>query len=288
MSLGNWLKRRQAMLKKFLVLYVPVLHQGYLNFFQKWRYDVETIYIFGCELTAELVHVEKEIRAINPDAMAAFIAAAGFFKEVRILRRSDLPQLEGQVIITADEGISRRLVERYFPSHKVVFDQVFLRWDEKHVAIQKPPESFVVSNNPFDRQVMRQAREEGGRSSDWWRRVGAVLVRDGKVVLTGYNQHLPSELSPYVLGDIRDFIPPGQRSDVSSAIHAEKAVIASAAKKGISTNRASLYVSTFPCSDCAAVVAFDGIKKCFFGGGHASFHGEDVLKFFGVELIYVK
>lgn len=276
------------MVKKFLVLYVPVLHQGYLNFFKRRRYDVETIYILGCELTAELVYVEKEIRAINPDSMAALIAATGFFKEVKILSQADLPRLEGHVIITADEGISRRLVKKYFPNHQVMFDQVFLRWDEKHVATQKPVESFVVSDSLFDRQMMQLARDQGSKSSDWWRRVGAVLVRDRKVVLSGWNRHLPSEHSPYVLGDIRDFIPAGQKSDISSALHAEKVVIASAAKEGISTSGASLYVSTFPCSDCAAVVAFAGIEKCFFGGGHASFQGEEILKFFGVELIYVK
>ncbi len=276
------------MVKKFLVLYVPVLHQGYLNFFQKWRYDVETIYIFGLEMATELVHVEKEIRAINPDTMAALILATGFFKEVRILRRSDLSQLEGRVIVTADESISRRLVGKYFPGHRVVFDNVFLRWDEKHVASQSPVQSFRFSSDSFNRQMMQLARAESEKSSDWWRHVGAVLVKEGKVVLAAYNQHLPSEHTPYVLGDIRDFIPPGQKSEISSAMHAERVIVTQAARQGIALEGASIYVTVFPCSSCASELAYSGVKECYFGSGHANFNGEDVLKFFEVDLIYVK
>jgi dCMP deaminase len=99
---------------------------------------------------------------------------------------------------------------------------------------------------------------------------------------------MPSEHSPYALGDIRDFIKAGEMSDLSSSLHSEKVIITMAARKGIPLEGTSLYVSTFPCSDCANWVACSGIKKVFFGGGHASFQGEDVLRSFGVELVYVK
>lgn len=278
------------MSKKVLVLYVPVLHQGYIAFFRRWCGEIGTICIFGCELTAEFAHVEKEIRAMEPHIVAGLISALGFFEYVVILDRCEntLTWLRNREIITADESISRQLVAKYLPGSNVVYDSVFLRWDESYVASEKPPESFAVSASEFDRAMMQRAREEGLKSSDWWRRVGAILVKDDQPVLTVHNSHQPTEHSQYILGDIRDFVKPGEKSDIQSAIHAEKLLIATAAKQGIATAGADLYVSVFPCSDCAKVVAASGIKKCFFGGGHASFHGEDVLRFCGVELVFVE
>ena len=134
---------------------------------------------------------------------------------------------------------------------------------------------------------MQMARREAEKSSDWWRHVGAIVPLRSKM-LVAHNEHVPSEYAQYAYGDIRDFIPAGTKSDVCSAIHAEKNLIAQAARDGISLLGRSLYVTTFPCSDCARVIAYAGIKQCFFGEGHASFDGVGVLKAYGVELIFVK
>jgi len=276
------------MLKRVLVLYVPVLHQGYISFFEKWRFDVDEIYIFGKDITEELSYLEPEIRAMDPCLVDQLIHALGFFRRVVVLSKPKLWELRDRVIITADEGISRRLVQVYLQANKIQYENVFLRWDERHVAIKKPPESFAVSLDSFDMEMMELAREEGLKSSDWWRQVGSILVKNGQKVLHAHNTHMPTELSPYVVGDIRDFIKAGEHSDISSALHSEKAIVSLAAKKGVALEGADLYVSTFPCSDCAAVVAFSGIKRCFFGGGHASFNGENILKLFKVEMIYVE
>ncbi len=276
------------MRQKFLVLYVPVLHQGYMELFKRVSSDVQVVYLFGEELITEFTYLEKEIRAIEPEFMARLISASGFFKEVRILTPANLGEIRGSSIITASEGISRRLAEKYLSGCEVVFEDIFLRWDESHVDSKSPVDFERVSTDAFDVKMMSLARREAQKSSCWWRHVGAILIKDRQIILTSFNQHLPSEHTPYVLGDIRDFIESGGHSDVSSAIHAEKAMISSAAKRGIALEGADLYVSTFPCSGCAQMVAFSGIRRCFFGGGHANFNGEKILRFFGVELIFVE
>ena len=71
-------------------------------------------------------------------------------------------------------------------------------------------------------------------------------------------------------------------------MHAEAAVIAEAAKKGIATQGCDVYATTFPCPTCAKLIAAAGIKKLYYQDGYALLDGENVLKSAGVKIIKVK
>ena len=114
-----------------------------------------------------------------------------------------------------------------------------------------------------------------------------MLARDGQILLCAHNRDLPDEQSSYRLGNIRDYLKPGERPDLSNTIHAEAGIIAAAAREAISTKGASLYVTHFPCPACAKSIAASGIAKCFFAEGSANFDAEMVLKGGGVEIVYV-
>jgi dCMP deaminase len=77
------------------------------------------------------------------------------------------------------------------------------------------------------------------------------------------------------------------RPDLSTAIHAEAAVVASAAAAGIPLAGADLYTTTFPCPACARLIAEAGFARCFFAGGYSVLDGEQVLRAAGVALIRV-
>jgi len=278
-------------MKKVLVLYVPVLHEGYLKFFKKCATHVEKAYLLGKELTTELSAQGNEIRAIAPEEMSSIITALGLFKSVEVLTPTKAKQLAsaGHSIVTADETISRAFVEKYAPHADVIYSPVFLRWDEKHVNKQQPAHYAKISRTKFDREIMARARNASDRSSDWWRHVGAVLVKNKHVILETHNTHVPSEHTPYAFGDIRDHVPAGTLSHISTALHAEQGIIAAAARnEDISLEGADIYTTTFPCPVCAKMIAHAGIKRCFFAEGHATFDGEQVLKAHGVEIVLVK
>jgi dCMP deaminase len=131
------------------------------------------------------------------------------------------------------------------------------------------------------------AFDEAEKSSDWWRHVGAVLVKGRELVATAYNRSCPSQHMSYVLGNPRDFIEAGTLSHFSDVLHSEKIVFTEALKHGVSTLGADIYVSVFPCPDCAKMIAYSGVKRCFFASGHASLDGQSVLRSQGVEMIYV-
>jgi dCMP deaminase len=144
-----------------------------------------------------------------------------------------------------------------------------------------------ISTDALDRSLLGRTAAEAGLSSDWWRQVGALAVRDGQVLDIAHNEHRPTEYTPYLNGDPRNDFSRGVHIDLSTAIHAEARLVARAARLGTPLDRADLYVSTFPCPGCARLVAEAGFARCFFAGPYAVLDGEDVLRAAGVELVWV-
>ncbi len=84
--------------------------------------------------------------------------------------------------------------------------------------------------------------------------VGAVIVRDGRVLSTGY-AGAPSGLR-HCSPDLCDIMAPCDRT-----VHAEANAIAFAAREGISTNMAEIFVTCSPCVNCAKLIINSGIAK---------------------------
>ncbi|MCX5714540.1 MAG: cytidine/deoxycytidylate deaminase family protein [Candidatus Omnitrophica bacterium] len=112
------------------------------------------------------------------------------------------------------------------------------------------------------------------------RRVGAVLVRDKKILATGYNgapsglEHCSSDFC------IREklHIPSGQRHELCRGLHAEQNVILQAALHGVSTKDSVLYITNQPCSICAKMVINAGIKEIVVGDGYPDEMAVDFLR----------
>nr|WP_206813735.1 dCMP deaminase family protein [Chroococcus sp. FPU101] len=96
--------------------------------------------------------------------------------------------------------------------------------------------------------------------------VGAVIVKDKQVLATGYNGTPSGSIHCTTQG----FCYPGLTScDESSslpsrAIHAEANAIAQAAKHGISTQGACIYVTLEPCLSCLKLIISAGIKEVYY------------------------
>lgn len=275
-------------MNKFVVSYVPVLHEGYLRLFKKYK-DAKLL-IFGKEVIKEFTHLSKEIREVDPSLMMRAIESLKVVKEVSVAKVSDLKKLNSKecLVVLPDEDVTREVYEKYFPDAKVKFDPIFLRWD-KHKSMEDQPVKADqnISKEEFDQTVIKTLQKEAERSSDWWRRVGAAIVKEGKIILSARNKHVPSDHSPYAEGDPRNNFHKGQEIALSTALHSEAGLIAEAAKKGISLNGASMYVTTFPCPPCAKQIAFSGIKKLYYAGGYSILNQERILKSQGVKIIFV-
>lgn len=271
-----------------LILYIPVIHRGYLDLINRHKKEIDAVYLMGPEIIKELRvtgYEGKELRAVSPEALASMLKT--HFKTMRFSllthQEIDSIRMKGSPIITTDEAISRALVSEFFKTHEVKLDTAFLRWDSGNVYSQEPVDC-PVSTEARDKKMMTLAIGEAKKSSDWWRQVGTVIVGSNCVIAVAHNKHLPSPHNPYIFGDPRDAIEAGKDSHLATAVHSEQSAIAEAAKHGIALLGASLYVSTFPCPMCARLIAASGVKKIFFHAGHASLDGQSVLKKAGVEI----
>lgn len=275
---------------KVLALYVPVLHEGYLRLLKKYMAAAEVCYIFAPDLIKRFTKVHGEIRAITPAQAQRLITGIGFFKKVELLTAAKAKKLNatGTTVITADEELSRQVAATFFPKARIVFDTIFLRWDERSVRADKQPTNVRTTTNAFDQKMMVRASGLATHSSDWWRHVGALIVKNKKVVLERFNTHVPTRQTQYIHGDPRDFFPAGVQPEVATSLHCEQGLITDAARKGISLKGASLYTTVFPCAMCAKQVAYSGITTVYYASGHAVLDGESIMKAQGIELVFVK
>jgi dCMP deaminase len=280
-------------MKTIIIAYIPALHEGYIRFLQ--MYPKAELYLMTNEIIGELgkttPYFSRDVRAIDPELMMKAIHGLGI-TPVSLLHKKAIQRFqiaEGLEIIMPTEDISIEFKKLYLPNQNVFFRSFFLRWDKliSQKELEVSPDR-KVSVEDMDKELMGHAIQEAQRSSDWWRQIGSVLVKDGKIALCSYNEHMPHEQSPNVLGDARSNFDAGIRIELTTAIHSEVNLIAEAAKKGISTEGASIYITTFPCPPCARAIVKSGIKKVYYNKGYSLLDAEDILKHFGVELILVK
>jgi dCMP deaminase len=125
------------------------------------------------------------------------------------------------------------------------------------------------------------------RSTCLRRRVGAVLVKDKRILATGYNG-APSGL-PHCLdvGCMREEnnIPSGQRHELCRGLHAEQNVIIQAARYGIPIQGSTLYSTTRPCVICAKMIINANIISVCFDEGYADELSDQMLEEAGVKLV---
>jgi dCMP deaminase len=270
-----------------IVAYIPVLHEGYRCFFDKYP-NAKTLLLLGKAITKDYVPIEKDIRALDPRIIKKSLDAWKRFKRIDIVDIQDLGKIEGEVVMPDDE-FNRELKEKYLKNVTVRFDSIFLRWD-KHSSSKGVPVDVkqVISNEAKDVEIINLLNKESEKSSDFWRSVGAGIVKSGKLILLRHNSAVPSEMMPYVEGDPRSDFHKGVNIELATSLHAEAGLIADAARQGISLEGSELFVTTFPCPPCAKLIAYSGIKKVYYAGGYGVLDAERILKSRGIEIIFVE
>lgn len=272
-----------------LIAFVPVLHKGYLELFKQYP---DELGILGLDVIADYTSLTRDLRVVDPHELKQAIEGLKIFPRVRVLSKEDLLTIGASTtsIVMPDEDVSRDLATKYF-GDRVTFasNAIRYRWDKTAVLKENTiSPDRIISTSEIDRVFMRLANAEAEKSSDWWRQVGVIIVKDEQAFASNHNRHLPSDYHPAVNGDTRSNFNAGERIDLSTAIHAEAGLIARAAKQGQSLDGASAYVSTFPCPNCARLLAEAGIKKVYYQKGYSLLDAEDILKAYGVEIALVQ
>jgi dCMP deaminase len=128
-----------------------------------------------------------------------------------------------------------------------------------------------------------------GRSTCTRRRVGAVAVKEKRILATGYNGAPAGVPHCLEVGCLRQQlgVPSGQRHEICRGLHAEQNVIVQAAIHGISIKGAELFCTTRPCSLCAKMLINCGVNRIWYAEHYDDELATDLLRQAGTELIHL-
>lgn len=126
------------------------------------------------------------------------------------------------------------------------------------------------------------------RSTCLRRAVGALIVKDKRILSTGYNG-APTGLKHCLeIGCLREKlnVPSGEKHELCRGIHAEQNAIIQAAYHGVCIRDATLFCTNIPCSICAKMIINAGIKQICYHSGYADAMSKEMLTEAGIDLIH--
>ncbi len=139
----------------------------------------------------------------------------------------------------------------------------------------------------WDEYFMEIAHLVARRSTCRRRAVGAVLVKDKRILTTGYNGAPMGLAHCLEIGCLREklSVPSGERHELCRGLHAEQNAVIQAALHGVSIRGADLYCTNLPCSICAKMLINAGIGRIHYASGYADELGRSMLDEAGIALV---
>jgi dCMP deaminase len=127
------------------------------------------------------------------------------------------------------------------------------------------------------------------RSTCLRRAVGAIVVKDKRILSTGYNGAPTGIKHCLEAGCLRETlnIASGKNHELCRGIHAEQNAIIQAAYHGVSIKGASLFCTNLPCSICAKMIINAGISRICYASGYADSMSKEMLKEAGIDIIKI-
>lgn len=281
-------------MKSIVLLYMPVIHKGYLDFLEKYSDDNASCYLLGKDalrlLDGSVAYVLKKdyaIRALAEDDVRYIISTYGLFSSTNILDPESLPCAD--TVVCPDEDVTRCATKFFFPDATHLFDDSLrLRYDRKGVARVDPiPEGVTVTSQEVHHRFVDIASEEALKSYDWWLQVGAAAVKDSELLFVAFNKAMPDATTHLTLGDPRSIYSRGEHTGDSLVLHAERDIISQAAYHGVALKGAEVYVTHFPCGQCASALAKAGITRLYFKEGYSRLESVSTFQKYNVEIVRV-
>ena len=142
----------------------------------------------------------------------------------------------------------------------------------------------------WDERFMELSKTIGTWSSCYQqnRKIGAVIVRNKRILTTGYTGAPAGVTSCVERGECmrrKLNIPSGTQHELCYAIHAEQNAIIQAAKLGVTIEGATMYCTHQPCVICAKMIVNSGISRVIYGEGYPDEFSIRIFEMANVELL---
>mgnify|MGYP001569682821 CR=1 FL=1 len=156
--------------------------------------------------------------------------------------------------------------------------------------MKKKKKKRIYKRPSWDEYFLEVAHLVAKRATCLRRRVGAVLVKDKRILATGYNGAPSGLVHCLDIGCLREKlgIPSGQRQELCRGLHAEQNVLVQAALYGISTHDSILYVTNQPCIICAKMLINAGIREIITSGAYPDKLARDFLEEARIKIRTIK
>ncbi len=141
---------------------------------------------------------------------------------------------------------------------------------------------------PWDQYFLEICQVVARRATCLRRQVGAILVRDRRILTTGYNGPPRGVRHCAELGGCRREylgVPSGERHELCRGLHAEQNAVIQAALHGVSVTGATMYVTNQPCVLCAKMLINAGIARIVYRGDYPDEMAREMLEEAGVEVV---
>lgn len=132
----------------------------------------------------------------------------------------------------------------------------------------------------WDEYFISITRLVASRSTCLRRSVGAIIVKDRRILTTGYNgapSGLPHCRETGCLRQERG-VPSGERAEICRGLHAEQNAIIQAARHGVCIEGSTLYCTNQPCLICAKMLINAGIVEIVYEDGYPDPLAEKMLE----------
>ena len=138
----------------------------------------------------------------------------------------------------------------------------------------------------LDEYFMRVAHLVSKRSTCLRRPVGAIVVKNKRILTTGYNGAPRNLRHCLEVGCLRDQlgINSGERHELCRGVHAEQNAIIQGAVFGVSVEGGTLYTTTFPCVLCSKLVINAGLVEIVYSEGYPDDLSKELLEESGIVL----
>lgn len=144
----------------------------------------------------------------------------------------------------------------------------------------------MINRPPWDEYFMKIAEDVSTRSTCIRRKVGAVIIKNKRILSTGYNG-APAGISHCTektcLRSINN-VPSGERHELCRGLHAEQNAIIQAAYHGVSIADSEIYITNQPCSICTKMLINSGITKFIYKDPYNDELAREMIQEAGIEV----
>lgn len=137
-----------------------------------------------------------------------------------------------------------------------------------------------------DKYYMEYAKELSKEANCIKGQVGAIIVKDNKIIAKGVNS-VPNGIEPCTEETcIRKVLKlkSGERQELCFVVHAEQNALLDALDKKIDIKASTLYVTKQPCMICAKMLINAGIKRIVYLKQYPDMYSEKIIKEANIEL----